>query len=78
MSAATYQVTAVRNRGAVMETQQLTPELQVIVDDLYGLKALAATTGFMTFKSQREILARLTPSEQAAVGRALTAPMRSI
>jgi len=32
---------------------------------------LATTTGFMTFKSQRDILAQLTPKDQAAVGRAL-------
>jgi len=32
---------------------------------------LATTTGFMTFKTQREILSRLTPADAAAVGRAL-------
>jgi hypothetical protein len=52
-------------------TNQLRPDLQAVVDDLFGLKALAATTGFMTFKSQRDILVRLTPADQAAVGRAL-------
>lgn len=54
-----------------MATQQLKPELQTIVDDIIGLRALASTTGFMTFRSQREILARLTPADQAAIGRAL-------
>jgi len=52
-------------------TQPLKRELEQIVDDICGLRALATTTGFMTFKSQREILARLTPAEQAAVGREL-------
>lgn len=52
-------------------TQQLKPELEAIVEDILGLRALADTTGFMTFKSQRDILAQLTPADQAAVGRAL-------
>jgi hypothetical protein len=52
-------------------TKQLQPELEQIVEDIMGLKALANTTGFMTFKSQREILARLTPADMAAVGREL-------
>jgi len=54
-----------------MTTQQLRPELETIVEDILGLRALATSTGFMTFKSQREIRARLTPADQAAVGRAL-------
>ena len=61
---------SVINEGAVMATQQLKPELEQIVDDILGLRALATTTGFMTFKSQREILARLSPADQAAIGRA--------
>jgi len=70
---ATYETPSAMNKGAVMVTtqQQLKPELEQIIDDLLGLRALAATTGFMTFKSQRELLARLTPADQAAVGRAL-------
>jgi len=50
---------------------QLRPELQKIVEDIIGLRQLCATTGFMTFKTQREILSRLTPEDMAAVGRAL-------
>jgi hypothetical protein len=61
--------------GAFMSTQptnnQLRPELAQVVEDLIGLKALATTTGFMTFKTQREILARLSPADMAAVGREL-------
>jgi hypothetical protein len=72
---ATYSNTpsvSVINKGAMsMATQQLKPELEQIVEDILGLRALATTTGFMTFKSQREMLARLTPADQAAVGRAL-------
>ena len=41
------------------------------LEDLVGLRALANATGFLTFKSQRDILAQLTPKDQAAVGRAL-------
>jgi hypothetical protein len=57
--------------GVMSIRQQLKPELETIVEDILGLRALAATTGFMTFKSQREILARLSPADQAAIGRAL-------
>ena len=75
MATATYTAlsTPIRN-GVSMTTQQnnqLRPELETIVEDILGLRALAATTGFMTFKSQREILARLSPADQAAIGRAL-------
>jgi hypothetical protein len=52
-------------------TKQLAPELEQIVEDIRGLRALATTTGFMTFRSQREILSRLSPTDQAAVGREL-------
>jgi hypothetical protein len=72
MSTATYQAPTLE--GAVMvttPTRQLKPELEQIVEDILGLRALATTTGFMTFKSQRDILAQLTPKDQAAVGRAL-------
>ena len=71
MATSTYHVPT---QGAFMVTaqiRQLRPELEQIVEDILGLRALATTTGFMTFKSQREILARLTPADQAAVGRAL-------
>jgi hypothetical protein len=60
--------------GAVMvtaQTKQLRPELEQIVDDIFGLRALALATGFMTYKSQRDLLAQLSPKDQAAVGRAL-------
>lgn len=68
---ATYNQPPAMRTGAVMATQQLKQELESIVDDILGLRALASSTGFMTFKSQRDILARLTPADQAAVGRAL-------
>jgi hypothetical protein len=55
----------------IPDNNQLRPELEQIVEDIIGLRALAATTGFMTFKSQRDILARLSPGDQAAVGREL-------
>ena len=56
-----------------MTLQPLRPDLQKVVDDIEGLRALAKVTGFMTFKTQREILARLSPADAAAVGRALAA-----
>jgi len=70
---ATYSTSAF-DKGAVMVTaqnRQLRPELEQIVDDLFGLRALTSTTGFMTYKSQRDLLAQLSPQDQAAVGRAL-------
>jgi hypothetical protein len=76
MSTSTFKAPMVREvrEGAVMVTtqnKQLRPELEQIVEDILGLRALSATTGFMTFKSQRDILAQLTPKDQAAVGRAI-------
>lgn len=68
---ATYNTQSAIDKGVFMAPQQLRHELETIVEDILGLRALAATTGFMTFKSQREILARLTPADQAAVGRTL-------
>ena len=55
----------------VTTQNKLRPELEQIVEDILGLRALSATTGFMTFKSQRDLLSQLTPKDQAAVGRAL-------
>jgi hypothetical protein len=73
MATATH--TAIAIKGVSMATpqnsNQLRPELETIVEDIIGLRALATTTGFMTFKSQREILIRLSPEDQAAVGREL-------
>jgi len=57
--------------GVTTQNKQLRPELEQIVEDILGLRALSATTGFMTFKSQRDLLSQLTPKDQAAVGRAL-------
>lgn len=50
---------------------QLRPELVKVVDDIIGLRQLAATTGFSTFRTQREIINRLSPEDMAAVGHAL-------
>ena len=58
-----------------METQtthnHLRPELEKVVEDILGLRALTATTGFMTFKSQKQILDKLTPEDAAIVGHEL-------
>jgi hypothetical protein len=68
---ATAIATPTRNGVLSMTTENnsLSEDLNKIVEDILGLRALASTTGFMTFKSQREILARLTPEDLAAVGR---------
>jgi|GEM_PF-4735073 len=54
-----------------METPPLRPELQEIVEEILDLRALTATTGYMTFKSQKVLLDKLSIKDQAAVGRAL-------
>jgi hypothetical protein len=54
------------------QNNQLRPELEQIVEDILGLRALATATGFMTFKTQRELLASLSPTDMAAIGHALT------
>jgi hypothetical protein len=71
MSTATYQAPTQRSIMAPTPNRQLPPELEEIVDEIFGLRALAASTGYMTFRSQREILAKLTPKDQAAIGHAL-------
>jgi hypothetical protein len=65
-----------RNEVGSMSTettnnQLLRPELEKIVDELIGLKNLTKSTGYMTFKSQKAILDRLPPADQAVVGREL-------
>lgn len=75
MATAICRVPIVRNGAQSMTTQthgnQLRPELVKIVEDIIGLRQLATTTGFMTFKEQRIILERLSAEDKAAVGRAL-------
>jgi|HubBroStandDraft_6_1064221.scaffolds.fasta_scaffold196817_3 hypothetical protein len=53
------------------ERPELRPDLEKAIEDILGLRALHKTTGFATFKSQRDILNQLTPSDQAVVGRIL-------
>lgn len=70
MSACCYEVP--RFQRIDMRSQEpLRPELMAVVNDIIGLRALSASTGFLTFKSQREMLAKLAPSDAAAVGLAL-------
>ena len=61
----------VENMATQPNDNQLRPELVKVVEDILGLRALAATTGFMTFKTQKAILERLSPEDMAAVGYAL-------
>lgn len=65
-----------RSKGVeIMATQttdtQLRPELVKVVEDILGLRALSKTTGFLTFKSQKQILEKLTPEDAAIVGHEL-------
>jgi hypothetical protein len=54
-----------------VNSNQLTPELEKVVDTIIGLKQLATSTGFMTFKEQKVILDRLSSEDKSLVGREL-------
>ena len=61
----------VENMATQTTDNQLRPELAKVVEDILGLRALSKTTGFLTFKSQKQILEKLTPEDAAIVGHAL-------
>ena len=78
MATAICRVPTLRSGAQIMATQQmkpnnnqLRPELEQIVEKIIGLRQLASSTGFMTFKEQRAILERLSSDDKALVGRAL-------
>lgn len=52
-------------------TNQLRPDLEKVVDTIIGLRQLAKSTGFMTFKEQKVILERLSSEDKSHVGREL-------
>lgn len=84
MSAACSSVMAtpamVFNKGAeVMNTpSKLRPDLEEVVKDILALRAMAKTDNFLTYRSQRKILARLNAKDLAAVARALTEAERAV
>ena len=47
------------------------PDLQEIVKDILALRAMTRTDNFLTHKSQRALMAHLTPQELAVVARAI-------
>lgn len=47
------------------------PDLQEIVKDILALRAMTRTDNFLTHKSQRALMAHLTPQELAVVARAV-------
>jgi hypothetical protein len=59
-------------------TEVLTPRQQEAYDDIAGLIALQKTTGFFTYRTQREILSKLSPHDAAVVGRALAKRVQPI
>ena len=74
MATASYRVPTVNGVHSMNTTDNnnhLRPELEKIVETLIGLKQLATTTGFMTFKEQKVILERLSSEEKSLVGREL-------
>jgi hypothetical protein len=74
MATASYRVPTLNGAHSMNITDnnnQLRPELEKIVETLIGLKQLATTTGFMTFKEQKVILERLSSEDKSLVGREL-------
>jgi hypothetical protein len=73
VATAICRVPTLRSGAHIMPTNnnQLRSELEQIVEKIIGLRQLATSTGFMTFKEQRAILERLSSDEKAWVGRAL-------
>lgn len=75
MSTATYRVTPIGNRRVVMtenHTKLTDAEIEDVVKEIVGLQMLQKSTGFVTFRSQREILAKLSPADASAVGYQVT------
>ncbi len=52
-------------------SNQLRPDLQKVVETITGLRQLATSTGYVTFKEQKVILDRLSSEDKALVGQAL-------
>jgi predicted NAD-dependent protein-ADP-ribosyltransferase YbiA (DUF1768 family) len=57
---------------------RLSPQQQEAFEDIVALIALQKTTGMMTYKMQKEILATLTPHDAAVVGRELVKRVQPI
>jgi hypothetical protein len=57
--------------AAASTSNQLRPDLEKVVETITGLRQLAASTGYVTFKEQKVILDSLTSEDKALVGRAL-------
>ena len=55
----------------IENNNQLRPDLEKVVETITGLRQLAASTGFMTFKEQKAILERLSSEDKSLVGREL-------
>lgn len=75
MATAICRVSTLRNGVQSMTTtennNQLRPELEKVVETIIGLRQLATSTGFMTFREQKEILERLSSEDKSLVGREL-------
>jgi len=75
MATATYRVSTTRDGVESMNTteinNQLRPDLHKVVETIVGLRQLAASTGFLTFREQKEILERLSSEDKSLVGREL-------
>jgi hypothetical protein len=75
MATAICRVSTLRNEVNSMNTtetnNQLRPDLEKIVETIIGLRQLATSTGFMTFKEQKVILERLSSEDKSLVGREL-------
>jgi hypothetical protein len=75
MATAICRVPTLRNGAHSMTTSESTnqpaSELEKIIETIIGLRQLAKSTGFMTFKEQKAILERLSSEDKSFVGREL-------
>jgi hypothetical protein len=75
MATAICRVPTLRNGAHSMTTtdnsNQLAPELEKIIETIIGLRQLAKSTGFMTFKEQKAILEKLSSEDKSFIGREL-------
>jgi hypothetical protein len=73
MATASYRVPTLNGVHSMNTTDnnQPAPELEKIIETIIGLRQLAKSTGFMTFKEQKVILERLSSEDKSFIGREL-------
>jgi hypothetical protein len=75
MATASYRVPTLNGAHSMNITDnnsnQPALELEKIIEPIIGLRQLAKSTGFMTFKEQKVILERLSSEDKSFIGREL-------